>query len=400
LYLANKDHSTYNNHRESLNMDTPTNMSYTSTVAGFDPNYSSSNDMGLHHDYQQQAEPHGAGPYADGHHSAENYAGMETSSDMAFGDADAGPSLVPAPSSHRQNLTDTYISSYSNPETPHSTRMEHAKTFAVFLLQRYFPEHEGYIVQPSLLGPIARLGINFMLKAKDGIDPDYTPLPPKKYKKKDKKSLKSQRDAEYLRQFAHYWPFSTNVAWHMIEPENIAGFDVLKRNAPVDDSSDEEAEYRIHTCMAIVIDDMHSFPLFAATNDVHRGDILTDALCRGQQIQSGHAILLFGSRLELYDFENGQETKFGHIEDGEDSDEMEVHTKEPAVSLSKDATGNELAVDLRASDLHTIDYMFRTVAAREVVYIESGQEHEADHSEEPAHDGHEQVDVMAGNVGD
>ncbi|KAH7089908.1 hypothetical protein FB567DRAFT_314619 [Paraphoma chrysanthemicola] len=332
---------------------------------------------------QQRAESQDIVPHTNGYHG-DHYPGMEATSniDPALYYSN---SFVPEPSSQFRNLLNSYIESY-DAAARDAARMEHGKAFCVALLQHYYPEHEGYIIQASTSGPIVKHGINFMLEAKDGTDSDYMVLPPKIYKKSDKKGPKAQREAEFRRQYRHNKSFIEGVRWYKIEPEEIAGFEVLKKIERAVDDGHTDMEYRMHTYMAIILDHSQTFPLFAATNDVHCGDILADALCRSQQIQSGHAMLLFGSRLEFYDFENGRETEIRCAEDGESFQEAEVNADDPTATICTDAIGNELAVDLRMSDIEVVDHMFKSVAARGVVYIDSRQEHRRDNGEWSAHE--------------
>jgi hypothetical protein len=233
--------------------------------------------------------------------------------------------------------------------------MEHAKALALALLQHYYPESQGYMVRPSSLGPIAKHGMNSLLKGNDGSDPDFNLLPPKKDSKKGKKKkpTKKQEQAESARQFNHWWPLTVAMNWHVIEPEDIAGFEVLKSTA----IAGAENEYVPYTYLAIMIDDLETFSSFAATNDVHRGDILTDVLCRTQKIQSGYGILLFGTRLEFYDFSNGAETRI----DDSDSDEYVegmIKIDEPSVALAAFANGTEMAVEaFRDAGKINVDYL-------------------------------------------
>jgi hypothetical protein len=286
---------------------------------------------------------------------------------------------------HVQHLYGSYAASYDDNALPNATRMEHANALAFALLQYYYPEAQGYMIQPSSLGPIAKHGINFLLKAEDGSDPDFNALPPKKDAKKDakknkkkkptKKQLENQESAEYARQFDHWYPRTVGMTWHDIEPEDITGFEVLKRTAV----AGAKSEFRPYTYFAIMIDDLEMFSSFATTNDVHRGDILTDVLCRTGQIQSGYGILLFGTRLEFYSFDNGAETRI----EGDDSDdyvEGMVSIDEPGVRLTQFATSTDMVVDLRETGLQLVDSAFKVMRDISVEYLkdDTGVEHGQD----------------------
>jgi hypothetical protein len=276
------------------------------------------------------------------------------------------PSTATLPS-HLPHLCNVYAAGYDADTSLNSTRMEHAKALALALLQHYYPESRGYMVQPSSLGPVAKHGMTFLLKADDGTDPDFTPLspkkdPPKKGKKKPTKAqLVSQEKAEYARQFNYWYPLTTAMTWHFVEPENIAGFEVLKKSTSPGAGEDV---YQPYTYLAIMIDDLQTFPSFAATNDVHRGDILTDVLCRSGKIRFGHGILLFGTHLEFYDFDNGKETTIDSS-DSEEDVEGAVNIDEPRVSLAE-------VVDLRTMDLQMVDRAFREMAEKNVQYLDEG----------------------------
>jgi hypothetical protein len=290
------------------------------------------------------------------------------------------PALVPGPLSadastlpvlsHLQSLLDTYVASYNDDATLNTTRMEHAKALALALLQHYYPIHEGFLIQPSALGPMTRHGINFMLKADDGSSPSFTDLPPKKGSKKTKRKLtkaqtEKQRLAEVHKRFIHYWPLVTSLKWHTIEPDDIAGFHVMKK-AAVNDV--DQGEYRPHTYLAILIDDLQTLPVFADTNDVQHGDILADLLSRTAQIRAGYGVLLFGTRFELYAFDNGDETRIGNG-DSKEYVEGTVIIEEPTVTLCKGASGEDLVVDLRTMGLQAVEWMLREVEMRGVEYI-------------------------------
>ncbi|KAH7073528.1 hypothetical protein BKA63DRAFT_35188 [Paraphoma chrysanthemicola] len=373
----------YSRHQDNLTMGDLESLDRASTMISFNLYPPASTATGTFPELQQREESQNIVPFTNGYHD-DHYPDMEATSniDPALYYSN---SFVPEPPSQLPNLLNSYIESY-DAAARDAACMEHGKTFCIALLQQYYPEHEGYIIQASTPGPIVKHGINFMLKAKDGTDPDYTVLPPKIYKKSDKKGPLAQREAEFRRQYRHNNSFIRGVRWYKIEPEEIAGFEVLKKIERADDDGDTDVEYRMHTYMVIILDYSQTFPLFAATNDVHRGDILADALCRSQQIQSGHAMLLFGSRLEFYHFENGGETEIRYAEDGDDFHEAEVNADDPTASIFTDAIGDELAVDLRTDDMGIVDPMFKSVMAQEVVYINSRQERTRDNSEWSAHE--------------
>ncbi|KAF2826426.1 hypothetical protein CC86DRAFT_293013 [Ophiobolus disseminans] len=308
---------------------------------------------------------------------------------------DLGPAIPESPAYeaptprellHVQDIYDAYVASYNDDITPQSVRMEIAQALALALLSHYYPESEGYVLQPSSLGPMAEHGMNFILKAPDGSDPDYmapepAPLPPVPVRKDPKKGkkfrpkppskariaalMKVQAEEEYKRQFNSYWPFTVGLTWHQIEPEDISGYVVLKKYT-TSNNGIEKVEYRLHTCLAIVLAPPDLLPQIAGTNDVQRGDILTDALSRSQQIRHGHGILLFGMWLELYDFDNGAGTTItGDVE--AKYQEGTVSYEEPRVTMSQSADGQRLALDMRNAGLSVVDEVCRMVVQNEVV---------------------------------
>jgi hypothetical protein len=295
---------------------------------------------------------------------------------------------------HLQDLCAAYVASYDNYAIPNSSQMGSAQALALALLQQYYPESEGYLVQPSALGPIAKHGLNFILKANDGSDPNFIALPSKKDSKKGKnrKPSKAQQKLEYVRQFDHNISFAMSVRWHMIEPEDIAGFEVMKKVTAAE-GEDKEDEYLPYTYLAIIIDDLRTFPSLAENNDVHRGDILTDVLCRSQHIRVGHGILLFGTRLEMYHFDNGAATS--------PDTHNAIGVEEPYVALCKDADDRDLAVNLRTTGLHTVDRLFMEIAANGVEYLDvgadaGGQEGVTSDQEVDPADGEQEEVTMSG----
>jgi hypothetical protein len=73
--------------------------------------------------------------------------------------------------------------------------------------------------------------------------------------------------------------------------------------------------------------------------------------------------LLFGTRLEFYEFYNGA---------GFDPDAVDagLGVEEPSVTLGEGVNHIDLAVDLRATGLQTVDLMFKEATARKVIYLD------------------------------
>jgi hypothetical protein len=276
-------------------------------------------------------------------------------------------------------------------------RMDHAKALAFALLTHYYPAAQGFIVQSCSLGPVAKHGMSFMLKAADGSDPDYTPLPLPKDPKKGKKKLskaqrKAKEDAKYLKQFWHgYNNFTGKTDWHMaIQAEDVAGFVVMTQcKTSADGIGLVEGNYRPLTYLAIMIDDLTTLDQIADTNDVHRGDVLADVLCRDAQIQTGYGILVYGTRIEFFDFDNGKEVVVNRIND-ETNDNIKA--EEPLVTMCEVEDEGDLAMDMRTTDWEVVDRAFRHIAAQKVVYrtipVNEDEQPNADNTEVASETGH------------
>jgi hypothetical protein len=358
-----------------MDIDNATGMSLGSDVMSFD----SGSNMSFAPD-----EPSGSSSDATHQYNAAN--------DYANHGHVVQRSIAHQRNSTLQGFRDAYIASYADDTVSNPDRMDHANVLAVSLLREHFPAKDGYIVLPSSLGPVARDGMNFMLKGSDWTDPEFMPLPlqapsaPKKNRSKGKskkptaKALLARKKKEaqeaYVRDFSQYYHFTASCKWHTIEPEDIEGLVVLKKvNSNGNGMTTVEAEYRPHTYLAIIVDDLTKVDLFADTNEMHRGDILADVLSRNAKIQSGYGILMFGTRIEFYDFDNGMETK---VEDGIFIDEAtgeevdyKVTSEEPFLAMTEHPDGEgDLVVDMRDTRMDVVGQAFKHMAAQNVVYIE------------------------------
>jgi hypothetical protein len=268
-----------------------------------------------------------------------------------------GDTLASSDSADTQSLIDVYVTSYTDTLIPNTTRMSHAKSLALTLLQQYYPASGDFLIQPSPLGPMSRHGLNFMLKSADGTSPDFSLEPPKLAKRGKKRPAKAQLETERRANLAQCWAGTMSAKWHFIDAENIAGFQVLRKVGE---------ELRPHTYLAIIVDDLTTLPFWASTNDVHRGDVLADMLCRTGQIRAGYGMLLFGTRLEVYAFDNGEPTQIDK-EESEKYVEGLVHMEEPSVTLCKGVGGKELVVDLGTAGV--LEEAFRDITGKEIEYI-------------------------------
>jgi hypothetical protein len=254
-----------------------------------------------------------------------------------------------------QILLDAYTAAYENYEDntiSNQIRLGHAQTLCRALLQHHFSEDEGYAIRPSRLGSMAKCGLYFMLKDTNGRCPDYKPL-----KNPDRNpKLTSLRELEYV---------MMEKNWHMIPPENMTGFEISTKDA---DGPRDGSSRRPHTYLAIMVDDPKTFPLIAVINDVHRGDILSHVICSTRQIRTGYGILLYGTRLEIYDYDDGGSRLVS--ENGEGTN----ITVEPVAKLAQWTDGQDMALDLRDTTMQDVDTMLKEVALKQIRYLDrSGQ---------------------------
>jgi hypothetical protein len=159
---------------------------------------------------------------------------------------------------------------------------------------------------------------------------------------------------------ARCWSVILGAKWHYIEAQDTCEFQVCKKVGKA---------LKPHTYFAIIIDDLTTLTVWAMTNDVHRGDILADALGRTGVIRAGYGVLLFGTRVEVYAFDNGELTEIDGEESSEEDVEGIVHVEEPSVALCKRAAdGQGLVVDLRTVRIQMPEGVFREVVGKEVEY--------------------------------
>lgn len=184
-----------------------------------------------------------------------------------------------------QALYNTYHTSYAFPISPHSAHMQHACDLAVALLQHHYPASQQYRIEPCALGPITKYGVNFILKDDD--EPDSDIDLPKSTKRKTMTKKKAMLD---------------DPTWHVIEPENMAAFVVKKGTAEVVEGV-QTLNWRAHTHLVVILDDVTTFPRWSRDNFIHRGDVLSDLSGVIGGMQTGRSILFFGPRLELYSYD-------------------------------------------------------------------------------------------------
>ena len=233
--------------------------------------------------------------------------------------------ILPPLDDRIQTLYSTYQTSYAFPVSATSAHRQHAIDLTLALLQRHYPDSQGYLVQQVPLGPYSKLGIHFELKYADEPDSDIDVPPTKKPKRKAR---------------------FEDPACHSIEPESMATI-VVKRRVSDEVDGAEAYKYLIHTSLVIVVDDLSKFPRFSRANVNHRGDVLTDVLGSFGRVKNGYGMLFFGPRLEFYAF------------DGDDD-------KIPVVPYH----GQVWKMDMRSTSLEDVDGALRKFKAQtqDVVY--------------------------------
>ncbi|KAJ8104544.1 hypothetical protein OPT61_g10702 [Boeremia exigua] len=229
---------------------------------------------------------------------------------------------------HLQALYDAYHTSYAVPLSETSVHMQHAQDLALALLQRHYPESHGYRVEAAGLGPYSAKGVNFVLKESNESDSDPDIPPAKKQKRAARKNN------------THY---SYNAPWHYIAPENMAVFVVKKGVSEVHDV--ELMTFRTHTYLVVILDDLSTFHRYSRDNVNHRGDVLSDLLGVLGGIQTGHGMLIFGSRLEFYHYDASNDNQ-----------------------PTRPAPNQAWKMDMRTASLAAVDEALHNFARQEVVY--------------------------------
>lgn len=189
-----------------------------------------------------------------------------------------------------QALYNAFHTSFAFPISPHSAHMQHASDLAAALLQRHYPASQQYRVETCALGPLAKYDVNFMLKDED--DPDSDVDLPRLTRSTKQKNAPKKKKAGYV-----------DLTWHIINPENMAAFVVKKGTAEVVEGV-QTVNWRVHTHLVIVLDDLTTFLRWSRDNLNHRGDVLSDLSGVIGGMQKGHGMLFFGPRLELYSYDS------------------------------------------------------------------------------------------------
>lgn len=180
----------------------------------------------------------------------------------------------------------------------HGPRLEKAKELAIALLGYYYPEEQGFKVQP----------VDFPLVKPGGwrtwVYPEECYNAPRRKVAGMKGSLKKNIKPIYE-------PFSGNInadKFHRIEPKHITGYVVLSEVQYPDGSM----EWAQHTYLAIMMDDLDTFEHWVPEHftsskmefvSMPRVDIMNDALGVQAGILEGYAILMLGPRIEFYNYQ-------------------------------------------------------------------------------------------------
>lgn len=243
--------------------------------------------------------------------------------------ASAGEGLLLTPDDNIHTLYDAYQASYARPMIQTTMQMRHATDLATALLQRHYPESQGYLVEQASLGPLSAKGLNFILKESNEPDSDPDVPPPKKAKR-------TPRTPNGY--------YSYEAPWHYIPPSHLAAL-LVKQRIPGASSAVANPTFRTHTCLVIILEDLSTLHRWSRANINHRGDVLSDLLGVLGGVESGHGILLFGPRLELYAYDAANDVA-------------------PVAPLG----GRESRVDLRTAGLADVDGVLSGFAARGVVH--------------------------------
>jgi hypothetical protein len=272
-----------------------------------------------------------------------------------------------------QTLYNAYLATYDNSNATNSTRMHYAKALSFALLTHYYPASQGYTIAPTSPGPIAKTGLSFILAADDNSD-IWKDLPAKKSTTRKRplsqKELQTADAKDRAAKYFHGANWAGNLQWDWIKPENITSFVVVRNLMVIDKETGVWGwGWKPHTYMSILVDDFGAEPpKLSRENITCRSDVLADALCRRGKIQEGYGILLYGPRLEFYDFDAGAEWVWH--QDEEDGETQDVEPRCEVLEIG----GAGMQMDLRDVDLYGLNGAFSTVARREVVYRENNED--------------------------
>lgn len=166
------------------------------------------------------------------------------------------------------DLYNTYYNAYIE-KKPLETHLPRAKEFALRLLEYYFPSSEGFMYEPTNLGPMAKYGVPISWKEK----------------------MITAKDPH-----------------HLIPPHLVAGY-LVKRTYDFEYADGRTTrETVVHTVLGILIDDLGTLSNWALPSSNRRpaafmrGDLFNLILGFQNNIRSGFGILIVGPTIEFYDF--------------------------------------------------------------------------------------------------
>lgn len=274
------------------------------------------------------------------------------------------------------------------------SRLGEAKKLALAILEHYYPADQGFCVMPVDRNPMFEGGQQFWIFPENCYQSEtrMEHMKANKSKKKQKKQAVPEPELavvsdQKLKPNSRpvYQPYNIN---YRILPENITGYVVLS-NVP-QDGEDEKFEPMMewvqHTYLAILMDDLETFAHWVpdrlqnsektfVTNP--RADILSDAMGYQANIEIGHAMILLGPRLEVYDYH----AKPVWQEPRSDSDDDIASLY--ALSTCFSQLDGDWFVDLRSGGpdqtLEAVHQLFKRVIHRDVIY-RNGRELEGPHA--------------------
>jgi hypothetical protein len=124
-----------------------------------------------------------------------------------------------------------------------------------------------------------------------------------------KKELAAAEAKDRAAKYFHGVNWAGSLQWDYIQPEDIASFVVLRKLEVLNEETGMwEESWKPRTYLSILIDDFGTDPpALSKENTTQRSDVLIDALCRGGDVKEGYGMLLYGPRLEFYEFVAGEE---------------------------------------------------------------------------------------------
>ncbi|KAL1601538.1 hypothetical protein SLS60_006453 [Paraconiothyrium brasiliense] len=258
----------------------------------------------------------------------------------------------------------------------HQPRLDLAKELAATLLKHYYPEEQGFRVEPVEF-PLLQFG-----GWRTWIYPEDCYAATKRKADNMKAGLKKNPKPVY-----ETWGGNIQAdKFHRILPEHIAGY-VVMSEVQYEDGSTGWAQ---HTYLAIMMDDLDTFEHWVPEKlmrpednfvSLPRADILNDSMGRQADIAQGYAILLLGPRIEFYNYQAKpawEEKPWEHYRgpSQNDLDDPDSAAEEETSCFSHldggDVDNDSWVVDTRSKPptetLAAVDRLFKSVVGRDVEY--------------------------------